>query len=436
MDAFRIEKKQEETPGLTRISRQQTVFGFDLFNDSEKNSQKVPFLAVPLTRLIPLKLNDSSFSRFAVKIDETDGNALFENGLSLSEYCENVLNQYERSSAKISLSLTPTEIQPLLEVFSSIWQILRQLEENGFSLKKFCPSEIFCSERENIWKFLPTRNIQRAFRPSHKFRSPLVPSQKLFLNWLKTLPILWPATIENLQKWGEADFMNTHLLSKALNDPAIWSFQIPDEPFISLKTERLKERQIIRWSVPTDAFGSLHLFKMKPGVSFPSHFSLFPKDFLSEFIECEIPIQTNSVSLPLADNSLLRLVGVRSCGKWAKVGRIFRVGGPEDVTIFDSFWEEDSLVLDLDWPDSIQRAKIVVSANKFPSSPILRESASIRSWWFEKTNPLTPKRIPRNLISGWKDVYVRIFSFTDSDGKNVFSIGQNAKSRKKIPYES
>lgn len=435
MDAFHTEKNHDESPGPVRISRKQTIFGFDLFNDSEKDAQDVSFLAVPLTRLAPSEWNVASFPCFAAKDDEAEGNALFENGKSLSEFRDDFLKKYGYSETTPPLALTPAELQPLLDVFASVWRLLRQLEECDFSLKTFSPAEIFCSERENVWKALPTRNVQRKFRPSSDSPTRLIPSQRLFLNWLKTLAIVWPATIDSLQKWGETDSPNTSLLSQELNHPAIWSAQTPDEPFASLKTERLKDQQTIRWSAPANASGSLHLFQLKPTASFPPSFPLLPRDLLSEFIECEIPIQADSASFSLTDDRLLRLVGARSCGKWVKVGRVFRVGGPEDVTIFNSFWDEESLVLDLDWPDSIQRAKIVVSANKFPSSPTVRDSAGVRSWWFDRTNPLTPKRIPKILISDWKTVYVQIFGFTDSGGKRVFSIGLNPKSRKKIPRE-
>ncbi len=435
MDTFHFEKFLDETIGLARVSKKQNLFGFDLFNGAGKDSQEVAFLSIPLNYLAPRELNVSAFPFFALNFDETSENACFENGMPLSEYCEEFLNELPDSGEKGKVPFEEWKIQSVLDIFASVWQLLSQLESNGFSLKSFRSSEIICFANQNSWRILPTQNINRHYPSDFKSQSRFGQSQKHFLDWLNSLPITWPVTVEAIQKWGETNSLNMPGISKFLEDPAIWSARIPDEPFTSLKTERAKDQQLLHWSVPENASGTLQLFKMKANHSFPRHFPLFPKEILSEFTEYEIPIQSNPLSIPLTDNRFLRLVGVRSCGKWAKIGRIFRIGGPEDVTIFDAFWDEDSLVLDLDWPDSVQQAKIIISATDFPSAPMLPESKTVKSWWLSRTNPLTPKRIPRDLISDWKNIYVRIFGFADSEGKGVFSLAQNTKCRKKIPYE-
>ncbi len=426
MAQFRTLKILDDSIGLRRISREQTVSGFDLFIDAGAPSRKVPQLRLAVPSPNHPDICARAFSHTVRPIGETPEGLLFSDGLTLGEFCEKI----QDSSSEGLLS--GTELAPFLSVFHSIWLLLKRMESTGFTLHEIRPHEILRQETgsDAEWRILPTPNGV----PYHGQET----CRRKFMRWIHELQFTPPLTMKVLQHFAESSQWNAWQ-NAALENGDLWTPDVPSAPFHSLRSDRTGTQLTLTWGKEefSSNNGTLHLFEMQTGKRFPQNTPLLPKNALAEFCGKEFPISSgvNSVQLALNGPQPLRLCGIRILGSWARPGRIFRVGGPEDVTFFDIYRDEESLVLDLDWPDQIDRAQIIASPKEFPAGPQLEpgSDAEIRVWFHDRFNPLIPKRIPLAEFAGWDQVFLRVFSLAEDEGKPIFSLGQDPQSRRKIP---
>ncbi|MBP3695707.1 MAG: hypothetical protein J6J31_14890 [Thermoguttaceae bacterium] len=425
MAQFRTLKILDDTIGLRRISREQTVSGFDLFTDADVPAREIPQLRLAVPSPDHPAICARAFSYTARPSGETPEGLLFSDGITLGEFCEKIQGTSSESP------LSGMALAPYLSAFHSIWLLLKRIESSGFTLHEIRPHEILRQETASDaeWRILPTPNVV----PYHGQET----CRRKFMHWIHKFPFPLPLSMKVLLHFAESSQWNAWQ-NAALENGDLWTPNVPSVPFHSLKSDRKGTQLTLSWGKEEISSNSetLHLFEMQPGKRFPQNTPLLPKDALTEFCGKEFPISSgmNSVQLTLNGPQPLRLCGIRILGSWARPGRIFRVGGPEDVTFFDIYRDEESLVLDLDWPDQIDRAQIIASPKEFPAGPQLEpdSDAEIRVWFHDRFNPLIPKRIPLAEFTDWEQVFLRVFSLAENEGKPIFSLGQDPQSRRKF----
>jgi len=457
MTQFRTLQSLDDTIGLRRISRERAVSGFDLFTDADTPTQELHSLCLGHPSPEHPAICAKAFSCTARPIGETPEGLLFADGVTLAEFCGSAFASSEKPNSE-------TVLGPLLSAFHAIWSLLRELERSGFTLQEFRPGEILRQESVSNadWRILPTPNIV-PFCGTETCR-------RQFTRWISTLPHSFPLTVQTLQEIASLPQWNAWQ-NAALENGTLWTPYVPEKPFHSLKVERSGLQLTLKWETQenrtvsdpvsvtgpktgtktgtnTDTgsgnstaasgtnAGAVHLFEMLPGKRFPKNCPLLPTNALSEFCGREFPLRSgeNAVQITLSGPEPLRLCGIRILGGWARPGRIFRAGGPEDVTFFDIYRDEDTLVLDLDWPNHIERAQIAASPKQFPAGPQQGPEADsdTKVWFHDRFNPLIPKRIPLSEFKGWNEIFLRVFSIADTPRERIFSLGNAPQSRRRI----
>lgn len=439
MSDYRIEKELDSDLYLARVKRRQLAVGFDLFTDGPEDGTEITELLVSDATWRIEELSAGAFSCFVSPTDNTSDGVWFPDGKTLGELAEEFRDASEG------------ELQPLLNALAQIWKLVMRLELSGLALKPFRPHMFIFSEREKSWRVLPTRELKAC---SASTEEKMGPGQLAFFGWLKKLPVSFPETIQELFRLidsvnnGSFSYseQNTSMI-RILENSALWTIHAPGEPFSRLRLVRNGNKIELLWkslgseksSRHQNSGGTLRLFSLRDGEQL-SKSSLIPTEQLAQLFEHEISLNSKSeiegsrevekVTLTFSENRFLRLCGVRVLGGWARVGKVFRAGGPSDVTVFDHYWDEDALVLDLDWPEDVPRVKILASPTAFVTRPEAENrDKTVKFWWHDQFNPLIPKRIAREEFSDWEKIFIRLYSLTDVEGKPVFSLGQNPKSR-------
>lgn len=441
MAVFRTIKLLNAELGLERVLKTQVAAGFDLFTAESAESEEVPMIRLPSSSTVrsASELYANAFSCIARPREESASDWFFADGPTLGEWAETFCAQWSSDVPNPSVPPTnaaarqtpgPLDWQPFLTVLSSVWQLLTRLAASGGELASFHPHEILFQPPENAWRILPTTHL--------RFRSAALPTDGLraFWNWLRDLPVSLPETIQTLLRFA---FVETpsDLERHALGNSSLWNALAPKKPFHGLRVNRKGNQVTLSWKpAPHPESGTLRLFEVKPAVRRLPSAQLWPENALSLFFEREIPIQeaAEKLSLTLKGTDVLRLCGVRTLHGWGRLDRIFRTGGLEDVTFFECYRDEESLVLDLEWPEAVQRVKILASPAGFVSDPMAESKphANVSCWWHDRFNPLVPKRIPLKELKGWQKIFIRLFSFQEVNGRETFSLGQTSQSKAEI----
>lgn len=434
MSDYRIEKELDSDLQLARVKRRQLVVGFDLFTDGPEDEAEVSSLLVSASTWRIDELSASVFSCCVSPTDETPDGVWFPDGKTFGEFTEEFRTVSER------------ELEPFLRALAQVWKLVTKLDLSGLALTPFRPHAVIFSERETTWCVLPITGLKTVPCPT---KNGFGAGQTAFWTWLKQLSIPFPETIQELFRFTDSEKSSPVTVLQTLSNTAIWTIDTPTEPFSRLRLIRNGNRVELffkfvgnrNFSQNPKVAGTLRLFLLRDGVQLPK-FPLIPTEQLDSVFEREIPLSTErenlgtnmeKQTLTLSGNRFWRLCGVRVLGAWARVGKVFRVGGPNDVTFFDHYWDEDALVLDLDWPEDAPRVKILASRTGFVTGPEAESrDKTVKIWWHDQFNPLIPKRIGREEFSDWEKIFIRLYTLMDVDGKPEFSLGQDPKSRGEI----
>lgn len=467
--SFRTIKSLTPSGSLLRVMKMQTAAGFDLFTGGASAEEEIPALFLSRSAENEPELLAAAPSCFVHKTEAVSGGEFFSDAKTFSEFMEETLRKksfFEINSQKVSF----------FSNLYAVFMLITRLNRAGITFSQFEPEYVVFQQPENAWKFLPVYARFTQFISPEGSESAL----NAFFTWLQRQI---PASFESLQTLlhlaSSPDFI-ARFGWKPFRNESLWNPFTPSVPFPSLRMLRRGSQVILRWnnaekisempeisenseknemsvkpaheipgvnskmSVSSGGFphSEPFLFELPAAASgkmpLPAGGTLFPSELLPALFESELPHAENDTSesrtVFIEGNACRRLCGVNVLGGWARIGRTFQVGGPEDTTFYEFYRDDDgSLVLDFQWPEGINRVQIAASPDRFVSGPVKGAiPPRVKVWWHDKLNPLIPKRISNDEISGWNTVYIRLFSYTDENGTILFSLGKSARSRAEI----
>ncbi len=471
---FRTLQILDSDQKLQRVLKTQSAAGFDLFTASAAGPKEVPALFLSQASENDPKITNAAPLCFVQKTEIVPDGCLFEDAVTLSEFLRENQN--------------PAVVATALH---AVFQVLVRLDAVGISLRgAFHPEYAVLPKSNSSWCFLPVSDFVQHPSSSQNTSSSSFYS---FFTWaqqfakqfaqqisqqppqqiLQQIQQPFPETLQTLFRLGSDPEFTSHYGWKLFQNAALWSVEAPPPSFLQFRTVRKGSELTLHWkNSEQNTVKSakspyvVRLFELSAAQN-PALRSeeIFPSALLSEFFQTEIPHQSTDTegarTIFLKGNQFLRLYSVCEMGAWARAGRVFRVGGPEDTKIYDAYWDDDVLVLDFEWPEEVKRVKIVASPEPFsPAAASYSRSAtnseqdsgrnleqdlianSIRNsnlqkiWWFDKQNPLNPKRIIRSEFKGWKTIFIQLYSYVDEEGVQSFSLGRSNRSRIRISNNS
>lgn len=194
-----------------------------------------------------------------------------------------------------------------------------------------------------------------------------------------------------------------------------------------LTCRRRGNRYFFQWEPPL--FGQLRLFTVNRTLPqtlrqqsfWPGKIPPWSGEMTATGEGCEVELPPHEVK---------RILPILDGGGIGRIGRAFRVGGPEEVTLRQYYFDEGDLVLEFDWPEEIYHAILLFRHDRFAHG--VQDG---RVFTHERSNPLIPKRIPLQEFAGWPTIHLQIYSRVRTQTGDLFSIGRRAGSRLVIQRE-
>lgn len=195
-----------------------------------------------------------------------------------------------------------------------------------------------------------------------------------------------------------------------------------------LSCRRRRNRYFFQWNKPS--FGQIHLFRINRTLPRTLRQQSFWTGTIPAEWDGKIPGSGESCELDLSPHEVERILPILDGGGIGRIGRVFRIGGPEELTLQQHYLDEGDLVLEFQWPEEIYHAILLFRHDRFA-----RGVKDGRVFTHERSNPLLPKRISLKEFQDWPKIYLQIYSRVRTAEGDLFSIGCRAGSRLVIGRE-
>lgn len=220
------------------------------------------------------------------------------------------------------------------------------------------------------------------------------------------------------ETWGETMTLGLEM------EELLRSWEIPP-----LTCRRRENRYFFQWEKPL--FGQLRLFAVNRTLPQALRQQSFWAGKIPDTWAGEIVAAGEGCEVELPPHQIERILPILDGGGIGRMGRVFRVGGPEEVTLRQYYFDEGDLVLEFNWPETIYHAILLFRHDRFAHG--VRDG---RVFTHERSNPLIPKRISLEEFRGWPQIYLQIYSRVRTSSGDLFSIGRRAGSRLVVSREA
>ena len=214
---------------------------------------------------------------------------------------------------------------------------------------------------------------------------------------------------------GDSLEQNRMALSRLLSDTF-------PEPLSKWETKHCGTTAELRWTAAVP--GPIQFYQLdEAGRKALPEQKVLPRHSLS--LQGDALAATNPVTVTLNGVWPTWVLPLYQRDAWVRLGQPLRLGGPEEVTLRRYYFNEGDLVLEFNWPDSVERVEIVAAPNGFARRTA--DGPGVYHGVHHKYNPLRPLRIPLLEFAGWEQIYLRIFAVVRDANCRIFSVGSGVK---------